>query len=269
MRAVDIMNPKVYVVGPEDTLATVRNLMIKRKISKVLVYEDKLLGVITDKDIANAFLHSRKPIDEIFAKDIMVRDVITGSPEETPKKIAQKILEHNISIVPIMDKDELLGIITKTDLLKYFVEKYKKTPRVSTIMSRDVITTTPFHSAFHALKLMEENNIKRVVVVDGEKPIGIVTERDLALLFFGKKPKKLVFLRKTEKGLQRSVKIYPAVINDLMRTNLITADPRELACSVGQKMLDHSIGSVVVVDNKERLRGIVTKTDFVRYIAKR
>lgn len=268
MRAVDIMNPKVYVVGPEDTLATVKNLMIKRKISKVLVYEDRLLGVITDKDIANAFLHFRKPVDEILAKEIMVSEVITGSPEETPRKLAQKILRHNISVIPIVENDELLGIVTKTDLLKYFVEKYKRTPRVSTIMTRDVITTSPFHSAFHALKLMEENNIKRVVVVDGEKPVGIVTERDLALLFFGKKPKKLIFLRKTEKGLQRSVKIYPAVIHDLMRTDLITAEPHELAFSVGQKMLDFSIGSVIIVDNKERLKGIVTKTDFVEYMAR-
>lgn len=266
MKASDIMSKEVYVVSPQDNVATVRKLLLKKDISRVLVYENAPLGIITERNISDAFLQSRKPIDQLSVSEIMTPGVITVSPEDAPQKVAEIMVKNRISGVPVVEEGEVIGIVTKTDLLKFFSRKFRKKVPVKTLMTADVITTTPYHSIFHAIRLMEGYGIKKLVIVEDKQPVGILTERDLAFLGFGPRPSNVVFLRPSEHGVQKAKKIYPLIVADAMKKDIVTVPPEMDAAEGAELMLKNRIGSLLVTKGRG-IEGIVTKTDYARFLA--
>ena len=109
---------------------------------------------------------------------------------------------------------------------------------------------------------MEENDIARLVVIDGGV-VGIITARDLALATYGLRPEKLVYI--SNDGAKQ-VHFKPMIVDDLMRQELFTIPPKSDAVSAAKLMLDKGVGSIIVLDNN-KLRGIITKTDLVRFLA--
>lgn len=266
MKASDIMSKEVYIVSPKDNVATVRKLLLKKEISRVLVYENEPLGIITERNLSDAFLQARKPIDQLSVSEVMTPKVISASPDDTPQRVAEMMVKNRISGVPVVSEGEVLGIITKTDLLKFFSRKYRNKVQVKKLMTPDVVTTTPYHSIFHAIRLMDGYGIKKLVIVEDKQPVGMLTERDLAFIGFGVRPSKMIFLRPSEHGVQRVKKIYPMIVADAMKRDIVTVAPDTDAAEGADLMLKNKIGSLLVTDGKG-IAGIVTKTDYTRHIA--
>ena len=129
-------------------------------------------------------------------------------------------------------------------------------------MNTNVKTIGRFHSIFHAAKEMEEHNIARLVVLDGG-PVGIITAHDLAMASYGLRPEKLVYI--SNEGAKQ-VHFKPVIVDDLMRQELFTIPSKSDATSAAKIMLERGVGSIIVLDNG-KLMGIITKTDFVNYMA--
>jgi acetoin utilization protein AcuB len=122
-------------------------------------------------------------------KDIMSYNVVT-MPSSTSIAEAKRIMgAHNISRLPIVDKDKLVGIVTDRSIervsptkatslsvweLSYLLEK---TP-VRDIMKRDVVTLTPDMDSEEAVAIAQSNKVGSAVVVDNGKVVGIVTTTD-------------------------------------------------------------------------------------------
>lgn len=265
----DIMSKEVYVVGPEDNLAHVRNLFMKKKISRVLVYKDRPLGIITEKDIVNVFSRERREIDAVKANEIMKPNVIAVLPDEKPEMAAKIMVSKNISSLPVVSKNEVLGIITKTDLAEYFSENYYGKTAVSDIMEQKVPTAKEFQSVFHAAKLMKDAD--HLVVLRDKKIVGIVSERDLSLLSYGARPTKITFFKRGGgTGLFRQHdQSYPLVIADLMNERVETIDKHMDAAEAAAKMVKNKIGSLVVKHKDGTLAGILTKLEILKYLAGR
>ena len=91
----------------------------------------KLVGIITDRDIKEASPSKATTLDvhelyyllsELKVKDIMSRNIITCSPEDTVEKAAVIMLENNVSGIPILDSTgKLVGIISKGDVFKVLI----------------------------------------------------------------------------------------------------------------------------------------------------
>ncbi len=264
----DIMTGDVYFVGPEDTVAHVRRHLVQHKISTLPVIDKgTVIGVVTERGISDALYRLHEPIDAVKASEIMQEDVALTGPNTTPEEVAGLFADTNSPAVIVFDSEnkQVLGIITKTDLTSYFVKNYPGEAAVADLMKTSVQTIGKFHSIFRAAKEMEEHDIGRLVVIDG-KPIGILTARDLALSTYGLRPDKLVYPR--DKGKSRAVYFKPAIVEDLMQQELYTIPSKSDAASAAKLMLERGIGSIVVIDNNE-LKGIITKTDIVAYLAKK
>ena len=137
------------------------------------------------------------------AADVMVHQVITVRPESTIRDVAALLIAKHISAVPVTDADgKLLGIISEGDLLRRsetdterrrswwlrwfvlndtltteFIKSHSR--RVSDVMTRKVIVAradTPLHEI---ATLLEQNRIKRVPIVEGDKVIGLVSRANL------------------------------------------------------------------------------------------
>jgi|GEM_PF-1941604 len=263
----EYMSDKIYAVSQKDPIATVRNIFLRKGVSRALVYDEEPKGIITDGDITRLFVEERRGINEVRVREAMTREIITADPEEKPEEAAAKMKEENVSGLPIIKNNEVKGIITNTDLAKYFSERYRGESQVKDLMTTPVETLNEGQSAFHAGRVMEEKGISKIIITRDKKAVGIITETDLSFASERKKPRTIKY--ETDKGEKHRerVKIFPLIIGDIMKENLITTHPEKDASKEAKKMLEKNIGSLVVIEEEKPI-GILTKTDITKYLGK-
>jgi IMP dehydrogenase len=109
------------------------------------------------------------------ADELIIRDVVTASPEQTVREVDTMMARKGVSGAPVVDDDdEVLGIISGTDIRPYLEVGEKD--EVQEAMTDEVITAMEEVTAREALELMYEHKIERVPIVDDENHLtGLVT----------------------------------------------------------------------------------------------
>ncbi|MEM3452599.1 MAG: CBS domain-containing protein [Candidatus Hadarchaeum sp.] len=278
MKVKELMSAPVLAVKPTDTVAHARKLMLRGKVKRLVVMErGRLVGLLTVRDII-ARLKASSPtwrlrtVDNVLVSRVMSDEVQSVSPETDVNKAVAMMLDRDVSSLVVMDGDKVVGILTKTDVVRYFSESLEKRFQVKDLMSRDVVTVRRSQSVARVVELMEEFNVRSVVVTDGKKPVGVIMDRDLAFAQLehpekGVKEKELKYTRKVERGGRprgRYVK-YVALLtaDDIMRRDQVTINPEADAAVAAELMIRSGISGVPVVKG-EKLVGIVTKTDLLK-----
>ena len=270
LNAYDISR-EIISLEPDNTLYDARNFMIRYNISRIVILENqKLVGIITEKDISK-FLYStltEKRLSEILIKDIMTKTLVTAEFNSSIAKIAKIMLDNNISSVVVSDSEgDPHGIITKTDLVEYYAYHVKNKHKINDSMSEKVYTVFPDENIHMIMLLMNNYNISRIVVIDHNKPIGIVTVRDLL-------PLTPILLEKisdtnhfNDTNIQRSVASrFNSILlaEDIMKRNPITVSMNTALSDAAIIMIRNRISGIPVINNKGILKGIITKTDIIR-----
>lgn len=137
------------------------------------------------------------------ARDLMTPDVVTVPPETPVMAMARLLADRGISAVPVVDATgKVLGIVTEADLIRRLAgeedkptswfgglfadpaaqaERYARTHGVTAkdLMTEKVVSVAPDTTAAHVAQMMEQQNIRRVIVVEADKLKGIVSRADL------------------------------------------------------------------------------------------
>ncbi len=112
--------------------------------------------------------------------EIMTRDVITVSPEDTVERAVRVMVDHDIGSVVVADAEQAVGVFTERDLTRRILEEPDLLHRkVGGVMSSPIVSTSPDVQVIEAFDLMNARNIRRLPIVEDERLVGIVTERDL------------------------------------------------------------------------------------------
>lgn len=127
---------------------------------------------------------------------------------------------------------------------------------VKDFMTRNPITISPETPFSDALKMMREKKIKRLIVVEKEKIVGIVTEKDLLYA----SPSKATTLDVWELHYLLS----KLKIKDIMTKNVITISENTPIEEAAKVMVEHDISGLPVVDDLGKLVGIITQTDIFK-----
>ena len=189
MNVVDIMSSPVYIINADEPVSHARKLMLKHRIGTLPVLNDgKMVGIVTKSDISNRLaqaepLWRRRPIDQIPIKLLMTETVITIYPEASISQATTVMLENGIHNVPVVKSGNIVGIATRTDLMRYVAENTEKIKtKVSNLMTEDVISVHRHHTINHVIDEMNRNEIARVIVKDDDgKPAGYISRKSLAL----------------------------------------------------------------------------------------
>lgn len=117
VRAVDIMVFPVKTISAEMSVADAEALMLRHGHSGLPVVDGgmRLCGVISRRDVEKAIRHG---LGHAPVKAYMSRKMLTASPEATVEDIQRLMVERDIGRVPIVQGDLLVGIVTRTDLLR-------------------------------------------------------------------------------------------------------------------------------------------------------
>lgn len=116
----DLMTRNFIYTSPETNLKQCAKLMVKKRVGSLVIKEnDKLKGILTEKDIIWAIVKkSKKDLNKILAKDLMKRKVVTIKPGADLTEAMNKFRKKKIRRLPVVENGKLIGLLTTKDILK-------------------------------------------------------------------------------------------------------------------------------------------------------
>lgn len=117
-------------------------------------------------------------------RDLMNSNLVTIRPEATALVAAQKMRDSDIGVLPVVDGDNVIGMLTDRDLtIRVLAEGLEPGQvEVEDIMTPDLLSCRADDSIETAAELMAERQVQRLLVMDeNNKPLGILSIGDLAL----------------------------------------------------------------------------------------
>ncbi|MFN4057121.1 MAG: DUF294 nucleotidyltransferase-like domain-containing protein [Roseinatronobacter sp.] len=119
LKVADLMARDPISATPQTTAQEAARLLRQNRISCVpVVVDEKLVGIVTTRDLSARVLAEGRPVDTPLA-DVMTPDPITLAPEALGSDILHMMLEHRIGHLPVARDGKLLGMITQTDLTRF------------------------------------------------------------------------------------------------------------------------------------------------------
>lgn len=262
MRVSALMTRKPYTLQPGASLDEAIQLMDEHGLRHLpLVDGDRLVGIVSDRDLlaATGWLPARvrevyqDPVTDQRARTLMElahARVHTLSPEDTVVSAAVELVSSKIGCLPVLERGVLVGILTETDLMRAFADGCRGRargtvidPPVSSRMTRGVRTATSSATLEEALELLRALDVRHLPVVQDERVVGIVSDRDL-------------------RRAQGSNRDGDTTVDEVMSHSVATIEPEKPLSFAADLMLLRRIGAVPVVDD-DRLVGIVTTTDLL------
>ncbi|MBI5918161.1 MAG: EAL domain-containing protein [Nitrosomonadales bacterium] len=241
----DIMTRHVDCVTPTSTLSEAAALMTGSRISSVLVMEQgKLVGIITERDIVkvmNANLPGDKPVAEV-----MSRNVLTVNPA-LDINTAFRFASHNgVRHLAVADTQGYpVGVVSDSDFRFHLgVSFFAHLRDVASLMSDACLRLPPDTPLERGMSLMAKSRASCITVVEDEKPLGIITERDVVRLF-----------RDGVEGV---------LVRDVMVSPVHTIRSDAALTLAAAQMQAFSVRHLVVVDADDRLVGMLSEHDLVR-----
>jgi Zn-dependent protease len=116
IKAKDVMSTNVVEVSPDITLEELSTLILKHKhMGYPVTKNGMLIGIVTFTDLAK---HPRKEWKEMKVKDVMTKDVMVVSGEDSVMDILLRMTKKNIGRVPVTEERKVIGIVSRTDIIK-------------------------------------------------------------------------------------------------------------------------------------------------------
>ena len=132
MAVQDFMTRKVVYISPNTTIAHAADMMREQKLHRLPVIEnDQLVGLVTEGTIAEAspskatslsIYEMNYLLNKTKVGDVMIRDVVTISQFASLEDATYLMLKNKIGILPVVDNEQLYGVITDRDIFKAFLE---------------------------------------------------------------------------------------------------------------------------------------------------
>lgn len=199
-----------FLDGSEDLRETARLFYTSNSPILPVVKGKILKGVVKRIDIVKKLKDTW--VGDMKAGDMPSKEMVTLWPESTVGDAIAMMKEHKVSRLPVVDeKGRLAGIAGDSDIMEYHLHTQKRSelraragkpavsPRetkaflgnrtrakdylISNLASSEVITSCPEDELKYVISIMENQGFSSIVIVEKNKPLGIITERDLLKLF--------------------------------------------------------------------------------------
>ena len=198
-------------------------------------------------------------------QDLMCNDVIVCSPQHTIQEVAQKMMDHQVSSVIVMDGNQQLGIITERDMVNRVVAvNHSAQDYASSIMTSNPIAISRFAYYYEALSLMVLKGIKHLLVVEKQQLVGIITLPDLLRR---KNENMLKTIRRIENANEDSLPQVKAAVYEVLEMLLNEKIPIVDTLSVITTLYDRLMKQAVIlaVSSLKEEQGLTAPVKFNLY----
>jgi len=266
----DFMDPNPVSISYSSSIVDAVQIMNLNKIDYILVtLDDVAIGIITHRDLIQKVINTCILHKNIFSKDIQCKNVMSSPLQFTDEdasiqKAALQIIQAGVKKLPVLKGKETKGIITTNDLINAYLsikmkdeslqdEKIKEISdltkkKVKSIMAKDVVKMNHDQTCSELLKVLIKRKIGSVVVLRNNKPIGIVTERN-------------IFKKIIEEGMDPK----STILADLMSSPIISITPDTEIAEAIDIMKHKGIRYIPIMseDDPYKVDGIISNTDIL------
>ena len=243
-----VMSRDVAKISPQETVASAAMTMAEKNISCIVAVDNEnVAGILTETDLLKKAVVQGKDTRRTRVAQIMSSPVETAPSDLSVLEAGNIMEDKKIKRLPILDGNKLVGIVTQTDLTRVLTS-YGMWRDISEIMSSDVYTIQRKSTVAEAAQVMASRNISSVVVMDAERVIGVLTERDLF--------KRVVALNKNPNHIKTE---------EIMSFPVFSIPLNYSVFSASRTMENKNVRRLVVIEGK-KLCGIVTQTDIFKAV---
>ena len=249
----EIMTANPLTVSKSDSLDELMRIMEINQLRHLPVMDGgTLLGVLSDRDLlaATGWRSARDRKEAGTAGDLIRGKPVCCSPDDSVVMIAVDLTSRLIGCLPVLEGEMLVGIVTEMDLLAAYAKLAGegKGPKqmlepVEQLMSTSVSTLAPTSTLEDALELEEARAVHHIPVVEDQRLVGILSNRDLAQAL----------------GAELALS---TPVSTFMSADPLTIEPQEPLSRAAMYLLDGKISALPVTDD-DRLVGILTLSDLL------
>ncbi len=241
-----IMSRDVITLEPKEILMSAVEKMSFNNVSCVVVVEDKKpTGILTERDIIQIIGHNIN-LNVTRLVSVMKSPVIAISEEIDIPEAANLMVINGLRRLVVVDGEHnIIGIVTQTDIIKNLsIDSFISFKKAEQIMKRKIISLGRKDTVSAAVELMIKNHISCVLIIEDDKPVGIITERDITKSI-------------AENNILNNVE-------EIMNFPVFTADKDINLYDATKLMEKNKLRSLVIVDSEGNVIGIVTKSDIIK-----
>ena len=259
-----------WAIAPTAVLDEIAARFAELRIHHVPVVDAdrRVVGIISDTDLLRARQLNRMTLvgsgggdtgeaPRVFARDVMARQIVSISKTGNIREALALLLKRHIHMLPVVDGDRLVGVISSRDFLREF--SYGEMPGsrepVSSLLSGKPPEVLPPDTTLdEALLAMQETGVNCLVLGQGDCPVGIVAQRDIV--------REKCRLEDREEFRQDGRAVGGGLLQITRSSPPIRSGQR--LCEAASTMLDHALPAVTVVNQSNRLLGLITEDDVLR-----
>ena len=241
-----IMSRDVISLRPDESLKSAIKKMYSHNVSCIVViYEGKPAGILTERDIINLQVNNID-FDSVLLQAVMKSPVLAVSEETEIPEAANLMVINGLRRLVVVDEERrVIGIVTQTDIVKNLsMDSFVTYKNAEQIMNRKLISVGESDLLAKAVSLMAANRISCILVIAGNKPVGIITEHDIT--------------RSLAEG---------SVVNnirDVMKSPVVQAQKDINLYDAAKLMDERNVRSLTIVDYNGDAIGILTKSDIIK-----
>ena len=275
MPSIKSIMKKPIVIPKESSIAHAIRQILQHNVSRLMVSkENDLIGIVTEKDLGFFLLadNTEEDLDKIPLSKVM-KSLVTVDESMKIKEGAQIMLDRKIGSLGANLSGKTVGMVTKTDLVRHYLQKYVGKKRVGDFMTISYVSMYENDPIYKIAAKMIEEKVSRIILKNqNDVPVGIVTFRDLfrIALTLGQEENtvdntdsaiSIIFPRKgfvSESGFGKTI-----LSKEIMSGKILTVDYDDDLVTACDLLLDNSVNGVGVLING-KLSGILSKTDITR-----
>lgn len=244
----DIATREVVRIADDASLSAGLARMETSGISSLLGVDGqgRPVGIFTEQD-AVRLVADGQPLHSLSMAEVMSRPVLTAVGGMDFREAYRLMMAQQVRHLAVVDEDgRLIGIASESDFARHVgLEYLVEMKTVASVMTSQVLTLGEHNTLAEACRLMAEGHLSCVLVLRGQQPVGILTERDLVRLArAGEDPRAIPLGR---------------VMNSPVRS----VGPDTRVHDAARLMIEAGIRRLAVV-RKNRLVGILTRHDIAK-----
>jgi CBS domain-containing protein len=259
MQVKDIMVEPI-TIDKSEKLSYALDMMEKRETRRLLVmHNNKIQGIITMRSITRELGTRKKSNLPASAMHVITATIDNYNKVLPDMSINDGIvlMNRNDGILLVMENDSVMGWVTPQEIIKhssindFFAGEAMRSP----------ITIGPGERVIHARRIMLDNDISRLLVLENDSLVGIITENDIA--------RSLRAFRDIVTGSKQDNRIKNLLVEDIMTRAVTTVKSNTPIKEVVDLVLEKNLGGMPVVNLKDEVVGVITRRSLVETISKK